>query len=167
MAALEPFRVAGPERDADDPQPLDYLRTDEAWGYDITVEVWLASQQMRERSMGPVRISQGNFRHMFWTVAQMLVHHASNGCEMTPGDLLASGTISGPEKGSRGCLLELTWDGLGGDGKPKPRVPVALPTGETRTFLADGDEVIMKAYCQREGYRKVGFGECRGVIVPA
>ena len=136
----------------------------------MTCEVWLETAQMRERSMGAIMLSRGSFKHMYWTLAQMLVHHASNGCNMMPGDLLGSGTISGPEKGSRGCLLELTWDGppaLGADGKPKPRVPIHLPSGETRTFLADGDEVVMRAYCQREGFRRIGFGECRGRILPA
>lgn len=164
LDALEPFRIPGPEREHGDPQPLDYLRSEEDWAYDITVEVWLQSQQMRESSIAPAMISRGNFKHMYWTLAQMLVHHASNGCPMQPGDLLGSGTISGPEKSSRGCLLELTWDGVDATGKPKPRTPVQLPTGETRLFLADGDEVIMKAYAQREGYRRIGFGECRGRV---
>jgi fumarylacetoacetase len=168
MEALEPFRIPGPERDPDDPQPLPYLHAKENWGLDITVEVHLSSKQMRDRGLSPVRLSKGNFRHMYWTVAQMVAHHASNGCNLQPGDLLASGTISGPEPGSRGCLLELTWDGIDpATGKPRPRKPIQLPTGETRTFLADGDEVIMKAYCEREGFRRIGFGECRGTIVGA
>ncbi len=166
-AALEPFRIPGPERSADDPRPLDYLATDEPWGYDITVEAWLASAQMREQGRAPIMLSRGSFRHMYWTLAQMIVHHASNGCRLVSGDLLASGTISGPEKSSRGCLLELTWDGIGPDGKPRPRSAIQLPTGENRTFLADGDEVILKAYCEREGFRRIGFGECRGIIQPA
>lgn len=165
--ALAPFRIPGPERGPDDPRPLEYLRTDDPWGFDITVEVWLASQQMRDQGVAPVMISRGGFKHMFWTFAQMIAHHASNGCNLQPGDLLASGTISGPERASRGCLLEMTWDGVGADGKPKPRQPVRLPTDETRTFLADGDEVIMKAYCQRDGFRRIGLGECRGTILPA
>ncbi len=167
MEALTPFRIAGPERASDDPTPLSYLRTDEPWGLDLTVEAWLTSEQMRTRSMSPLMLSRGSFKHMFWTLAQMLTHHASNGCNMQPGDLLASGTISGPDKASRGCMLELSWDGNTADGKPKPRIPIALPTGETRTFLADGDEVIMKAYAQRDGFRRVGFPECRGRIAPA
>lgn len=169
MEALEPFRIPGPERDADDPRPLDYLQSGDpvGHGYDITVEVYLASQQMRDKGVAPVMLSRGNFRHMFWTFAQMIAHHTSNGCDLQPGDLLASGTISGPERTSRGCLLELTWDGLDASGKPKPRSPIALPTGESRTFLADGDEVSMKAYCQRDGFRRIGFGECRGVVSPS
>jgi fumarylacetoacetase len=88
----------------------------------------------------------------------MLTHHASNGCNLRAGDLLASGTVSGPEKENRGCLLELTWRGA---------EPITLPTGEVRRFLEDGDEVILRGYCEREGFRRIGFGECRGVIVPA
>ena len=167
MAALEPFRIPGPERAGDDPTPLEYLRSQEDWGLDITCEVWLQSAQMRETGVAPAMLSRGSFRHMYWTFAQMLVHHTSNGCNMHPGDLLGSGTVSGPEKSSRGCLLELTWEGNGPDAKPRPRTPVQLPTGETRTFLADGDEVIMKAYCEKEGFRRIGFGECRGRILPA
>jgi fumarylacetoacetase len=167
MEALAPFRVAGPSRDADDPQPLEYLRTSGDCGLDITVEVWLASEQMRQKGTGPVMLSRGSFRDMYWTIDQMIAHHASNGCNLMTGDLLASGTISGPAKESRGCLLELTWDGIDpATGKPRPRKPIALPTGETRTFLQDGDEVIMKAYAQRDGVRRIGFGECRGVVAP-
>lgn len=167
MEALEPFRIPGPSRDADDPQPLPYLRSTEDWGLDITVEVHLASKQMHDRGMSPVRLSKGNFKDMYWTIAQMVAHHASNGCNLQPGDLLASGTISGRETSSRGCLLEMTWQGLGPDKKPLPRKPISLPTGETRLFLQDGDEVTMKAYCEREGFRRIGFGECRGIIEPA
>lgn len=167
MDALAPFRTAGPEREAGDPQPLPYLRGSGDWAIDITVEVYLLSEQMRRRGMSPVRLSRGSFRDMYWTVDQLLAHHASNGCNMQPGDLLGSGTISGRTPDSRGCLLELTWQGTGPDGKPLPRKPVELPTGESRTFLADGDEVIMTAYCEREGFRRIGFGECRGVIEPA
>ena len=162
MEALEPFRVPGPERDADDPQPLPYLRGHPDGGLDITVEVHLASKQMRDQGIPPIRLSKGNFRHMYWTVDQMVTHHASNGCNLQPGDLLASGTISGPTPESRGCLLELTWDSAA-----KSRKPIRLPTGETRTFLLDGDEVIMTAYCERDGFRRIGCGQCRGIIEPA
>jgi fumarylacetoacetase len=92
---------------------------------------------------------------MYWTVAQLIAHHTSNGCNLQPGDLLASGTVSGPEKESRGCLLEMTWGG---------KEPLQLPNGEKRTFLEDGDEVIMRAYCEKEGAVRIGFGECRGII---
>ena len=94
---------------------------------------------------------------MYWTIAQMLTHHASNGCNLRPGDMMASGTVSGPVKDSRGCLLELTWRGS---------EPITLPTGETRKFLEDGDEVILSGYCERKGAVRIGFGECRGEIVP-
>jgi fumarylacetoacetase len=93
---------------------------------------------------------------MYWTVAQFIAHQTSNGCNLQPGDLLASGTVSGPEKESRGCLLEITWGG---------KEPLQLPNGEKRTFLEDGDEVIMRGYCEREGAARIGFGECRGVII--
>jgi fumarylacetoacetase len=95
---------------------------------------------------------------MYWTLAQLIAHHASNGCNLRPGDLLGSGTVSGPTPESRGCLLERTWRGT---------APLELATGERRTFLEDGDEVIMHAYCERAGYRRVGFGDCRGRIAPA
>lgn len=167
MDALEPFRVPGPRRDGDDPRPLDYLRGVGDMGLDITVEVLLQSEQMRGKGLDPVTLSRGGMKDLYWTIDQILAHHASNGCNLMPGDLLGTGTISGPEKSSRGCLLELTWDGIGPDGKPKPRAPVQLPTGESRTFLADGDEVIMRAYCEKPGLRRIGFGECIGRVLPA
>jgi fumarylacetoacetase len=168
MEALAPFRVGGPSRREGDPQPLEYLRSRGDCGLDISVEVLLSSGQMREKGMAPVRVSRGTFRDMYWTIDQLIAHHASNGCNLMTGDLLASGTISGASKESRGCLLEMTWDGNdAATGKAKPRVPLQLPTGETRTFLADGDEVIMRASCEREGMRRIGFGECRGVVTPA
>lgn len=145
LDALEPYRT---KLQHEDPV-LPYLEDDVA--FDITVEVWLRSANMTE----PVRLSRGNFRDMYWTVAQLVAHHTSNGCNLRPGDLVASGTISGTAKDSRGCLLELTWRGT---------EPITLPTGETRKFLEDGDEVIMRAYCEREGLPRIGFGECRGVI---
>ncbi|HYO77796.1 MAG TPA: fumarylacetoacetase [Thermoanaerobaculia bacterium] len=152
LDALEPFRTNAFVRAEGDPEPLPYLRDDV--GFDITVEVWLRSAQMTE----PVRLSRGNFRDMYWTVAQLVAHHTSNGCNLMPGDLLASGTISGTEKDSRGSLLELAWRGT---------EPVELPTGETRRFLQDGDEVILRAYCEREGHARIGFGECRGIVLAA
>lgn len=171
MEALAPFRIPGPPRDSDDPQPLDYLRTPAdgpGSAIDITVEVWIATEQMRQKNIAPHMLSRGSFRDMFWTIDQMITHHASNGCNLTSGDLLASGTISGPTKESRGSMLELTWDGNDpATGKPRPRKPISLPTGETRTFIADGDEIIMKAYAQRDGFRRIGFGESRAIIVPA
>lgn len=175
MEALAPFRTRAFKRPDGDPKPLAYLYTEEnetQGGFDITVEVHLASKQMRDQNIDPIRLSQGNLKEMYWTLAQMLTHHSVNGCAMQPGDLLASGTISGPTRDSRGSLLELTWDGDPWAAEPvvvpgTQRTPITLPTGEERKFLADGDEVIMKAYCERDGYRRIGFGECRGIVEPA
>ena len=105
-----------------------------------------------------MRVSVGNFTSMYWTLAQLVTHHASGGCNLQPGDLLASGTVSGPDKESRGCLLERTWRGT---------EPLTLPTGEIRRFLEDGDEVTLRGWCKREGYRRIGFGACRGQVVAA
>jgi fumarylacetoacetase len=113
---------------------------------------------MRDARTEPQRLSRGSLADLYWTVGQMLAHHTSNGCNLRPGDLFASGTISGLTKESRGCLLELTARG---------REPIGLPTGETRTFLEDGDEVIMRGYCERPGAARIGFGECRGMILSA
>lgn len=170
LDALEPFRCPAEERRPGDPRPLPYLLSERdrtRGGYDITLEVHLRSAEMERRGMPPVRLSRAAFRGMYWTFAQMLAHHASNGCNLLPGDLLASGTVSGPEPEARGCLLELTWQGRGADGKPLPRRPIELPTGEKRLFLADGDEVIFRAWCERDGFRRIGFGECRGRVLPA
>ncbi len=175
MEALAPFRCPAATRDAGDPKPLEYLSSDQNskhGGVDITLEVYLSSKQMRDKGVEPIRLSRGSFKDMYWTIGQMLTHHAANGCEMNPGDLLASGTVSGPTRDARGCLLELTWDGDPWASPPKvvpgtQRTPIALPTGEERKFLADGDEVIIRGFCEREGYRRIGFGECRGVIEPA
>jgi fumarylacetoacetase len=159
--ALEPFRVPALLRADGDPGPLPHLddRGDREWGaFDITVEVWLATAQMRERGLPATRLSRGRFRDLYWTLGQMVAHHTSNGCNLQPGDLIASGTVSGPEKEARGSLLELAWRGT---------EPIELPSGETRKFLADGDEVILRGDCQREGFRRIGFGECRGVVTAA
>ncbi|MDX2114334.1 MAG: fumarylacetoacetase [Planctomycetota bacterium] len=168
MEALAPFRVEGAARPDGDPQPLEYLRARPGarHGFDITLEAHLSTAQMREKRMSPALLSRGSFRDMYWTLAQLVTHHASGGCNLQPGDLLASGTVSGAEPGARGCLLELTWQGRDGSGKPLPRKPIALPSGESRTFLQDGDEVILKGYCEREGFRRIGLGECRGLVVP-
>jgi fumarylacetoacetase len=112
---------------------------------------------MREAGIEPFRLSKGSFSQMYWAIAQMLTHHASNGCNLRPGDLMASGTVSGPEPGMQGCLLEITQRGAN---------PIELPTGETRSFLADGDEIILHGYCEKAGYARVGFGECRGIVLP-
>jgi fumarylacetoacetase len=155
LDALAPFRVPVFERAAGDPAPLPYLATTGDGGVDLTIEVWLASAAMRASGTPAVRLSRGNFRDMYWTIAQMLAHHTSNGCNLRPGDLLASGTISGSSPDSLGCLLERTRRGA---------ERITLPGGETRAFLEDGDEVIMRAYCARAGAARIGFGECRGLV---
>ena len=127
-------------------------------GFAITVEVWLRTRRMREADEPAVRISQGSALDLYWTFAQMLTHHASTGCNMQPGDLLGSGTISGPQRESRGCLLELTWRGA---------EPLTLPNGETRAFLEDGDAVTMVGFAERPGVARIGLGRCHGEVVAA
>ncbi|HEX9161857.1 MAG TPA: fumarylacetoacetase [Thermoanaerobaculia bacterium] len=156
--ALEPYRVPRTPRAENDPAPLPYLDFDGDRAIDITVEVSMTSQRMREENIASMRLSRGNFREMYWTVAQLVAHHTSNGCNLRAGDLLASGTVSGRDKSSRGCLLELTWRGTD---------PLKLPTGEERRFLEDGDEVIMRAWCERDNRPRIGFGDCRGIVLPA
>ena len=161
LDALEPFRVPAFARGEGDPELLPYLSAadDRArGGFDLKLEVWLRTARMRGENAPPVRLSQGNLRDLYWTLAQMLTHHASNGCNLQPGDLLASGTVSGATPDSLGSLLEVTRRGA---------EPLQLSTGETRKFLEDGDEVILRGYCEREGFARIGFGECRGVVVPA
>ena len=171
MEALAPFRCPVFERPEGDPQPLDYLNhadNQAQGGVDVRLQVSLTTAKMREGNQDPHVLSRGNFRDMYWTIAQMLTHHSSNGCNLQPGDLMASGTVSNRERTSRGCLLELTWDGdLDNPVAGSQRTPIALDSGESRVFLADGDEVVMSGYCEREGYRRIGFGECRGTIIPA
>lgn len=154
-AALEPFLVPGPVRTKDDPLPLPYLADRDGRNVDISLEVLISSESMRAAGMQPTLVSRGSFKDMFWTPAQMLAHHASGGCNMQTGDLLASGTVSGPDKESRGCLLERTWRGT---------EPITLADGTERKFLQDGDEVIMRGYCVRPGRRRIGFGDCRGIV---
>lgn len=161
MEALAPFRAPAFARPEGDPAPLDYLASEEnenRGGIDINLEVYIASQKMRDENIAPMLVSRSNMKDLYWTIGQMLAHHASNGCNLQAGDLIATGTVSGREKSERGCLLEMTWRGT---------EPIQLPTGEQRRFLEDGDEVIMKGYCERDGFRRIGFGECRGIITPA
>ncbi len=158
LDALEPYRVPAFTRAAGDPAPLPYLASaDDArsGGLDITLEVLLSSEKMRANGTPAMRVSRGSFREMYWTIAQLIAHHTSNGCNLRPGDLLASGTVSGSARESRGCLLERTW---------RSTEPLTLPTGESRTFLEDGDEVVMRGYCERPGRARIGFGECRGRV---
>jgi fumarylacetoacetase len=161
MEALAPFRTAAFSRAEGDPAPMPYLvsgNDQEQGGLNLWLEVSLLSARMREAGIASVVLGRSNFRDMYWTMAQMLTHHASNGCNLRAGDLLASGTVSGADKTARGCLLELTSRG---------KDPVALPTGEQRKFLEDGDEVILRGFCERDGFRRIGLGSCRGMIVPA
>jgi fumarylacetoacetase len=156
--ALAPFRIPQPPRPQGDPQPLAYLwdENDQSSGaLAITLEVLLLSPGMREKGMAPQRISVSNTRYLYWTVAQMVAHHTCGGCNLRPGDLFGSGTISAPTPDGFGSLLEITEGG---------RKPLALASGEQRRFLEDGDEVIFRAYCEKDGYPRIGFGECRGVI---
>jgi fumarylacetoacetase len=150
MDAWEPFRIKGPTQQ---PQPLPYLRHDQARSYDINLEVGLQTGSIQSSAT----ICRTNFRNLYWDMNQQIAHHTINGCNLRTGDLLASGTISGDERGSFGSLLELAWGG---------KNPIELPNGEKRTFLEDGDTVIMTGYAQGDGFR-VGFGEVRGTIVAA
>ena len=155
LEALEPFRCPAFPRAADDPKPLPYLfhEPDQLHGgYDITVEMHLKTPRLA----APHRLSRGSFRDAYWTVAQIVAHQSSNGCNLQAGDLLGSGTLSGPTPDSLGSLLELTQGG---------KQPLSLPSGETRAFLEDGDEVIERGYCEAWGARRIGFGEARGKIV--
>ncbi|NWA07684.1 fumarylacetoacetase [Pseudomonas gingeri] len=159
--ALAPFRRAQPPRPAGDPQPLPYLfdqHDQENGAFDIELEVLLLTESMREQQLPPQRLTLSNTRHMYWTVAQMVAHHSVNGCQLQSGDLFGSGTLSGPEAGQFGSLLEITEGG---------KKPVELASGEVRKFLEDGDEIILRARCSREGFASIGFGECRGKILPA
>ncbi len=160
MEALEPFRVAF-ARDAGEPQPLPHLDSPanrELGAIDISLEVLLDTAAMRERGEPPVRLSQSNYRHAYWTLAQLVAHHSSNGCNLGPGDLLGTGTQSGPDAGQGGSLLELSEGG---------RKAIALPDGTQRTFLEDGDRVMLRASCEAAGFRRIGFGECAGMVVAA
>ena len=161
LEALAPFRTPAYTRPVGDPAPLPYLASADnqvQGGLDLVLEVWLVTPQMRRAGTAPHRLSRGNFSSMYWTLAQLLTHHASNGCHLRPGDLLGSGTVSGPAKDARGCLLELPTRG---------REPLALPGGESRGFLQDGDEVILRGHAERAGFARIGLGECRGVVTPA
>jgi fumarylacetoacetase len=155
LEALEPFRVAGP---AQEPPPLAYLRGDGAWNYDVALEVALETQAMRAGGEAPAVVSASNFRHMYWNMAQQLAHATINGTATRPGDLYASGTISGERPDSYGSFIELTW---------RATKPLSLPNGETRGFLEDGDRVTIRGFCERPGTRRIGFGQVSGTILPA
>lgn len=159
--ALAPFRIAQPARPQGDPEPLPYLfdgRDQRAGAFAIELEVWLSTSAMREAARGPALLSRGPMSNLYWTIAQILAHQTSNGCDIRPGDLLGTGTISGPLREVSGCLLEITRGG---------REPIPLPDGDSRTFLMDGDQVSMVATARAEGYAPIGFGDCRAQVLPA
>jgi fumarylacetoacetase len=159
MEALAPFRQAQPPRPEGDPRPLPYLwhETDQQHGaFNVDIEALILTDAMRSKRMPPHRLALSNVNHLYWTIAQMVAHHTCSGCNLQPGDLFGSGTISAPGHSGYGSLAELSEDG---------KQKIALPTGETRTFLEDGDEVILGATARRDGYVPIGFGECRGRVV--
>ncbi len=161
LDALAPFRAPLAARADGDPSPLPYLddANDRAHGgFAITVELWMRTARMRADGADAIRISSSSALDLYWTLGQMLAHHASGGCNMRAGDLLGTGTISGPTPDSRGCLLEITRRGAD---------PLALPNGEIRRFLEDGDEVILRAFAERDGAVRIGFGTCSGVVTAA
>lgn len=157
--ALEPFRVSAMHRPKSDPAPLPYLFDEDdqqSGGVDVGLSVWLSTERMRAEAVAAEKILTSNARHLYWTPAQMIAHHTINGCNLIPGDLLGTGTISGPEDHELGSLLELT---VGGSR------PVRLPTGESRTFLQDGDEVSFRGRCEKAGFVPIGFGPCSGKVI--
>jgi fumarylacetoacetase len=153
VEALLPYRVPASARDV---EPLEYLRQGGADAFDVQVAAYLRSESMRAKGLAPVQVSSGNLRDLYWTFAQMVTHHSSNGCNLRTGDLIASGTVSGAGSGSQGCLLELTRGG---------KQALELPSGEDRRFLEDGDEVFLRAWCERDGAVRVGFGTCSGMVL--
>ena len=158
MEALAPFRIGAYARPSDDPTPLPYLLSDAneaAGGFDVQIEVSISSETMRAEDVPPEVLAVTNMQNLYWTIFQMLTHHTSNGCNLRPGDMMGTGTISGPTEDALGSILEITKRGAN---------PITLPTGEERKFLGDGDELIMRAWCEREGARGIGFGECRAVV---
>lgn len=160
MDALVPFRKAS-TRPEGDPQPMPYLDSpanQSCGAIDIELEVWLQTEAMRDSGSPGERLTRSNYAHAYWTMAQMVAHHTVNGCNLRPGDLLGTGTLSGPALNQAGSMLELTQGGMR---------PIQLTSGETRIFLEDGDTVILRGYCNREGYRRIGFGECRGTVLKA
>ena len=161
MAALEPYSTSVAKRADCDPQPIAYLYSidDQLSGaVNVSLEVFAITPSMRAAGISPCRLSSNNAADLYWTPAQLIAHHTSNGCNLQTGDILATGTISGPTESSAGCLLELTQNGT---------LPLTLPNGETRSYLLDGDEIILHASCQRPGHPRLTLGECRATILPA
>jgi len=154
LDALEPYRVAGP---AQEPAPLEYLQAQDAWNYDISLEVQIQSERMLAERISAMTVARSNFKDMYWSMAQQLAHATVNGTAVRPGDLYASGTISGSGPESAGSLIELTWRGA---------KPLSLPTGEKRAFLEDGDTVTLRGHCERPGFPRIGFGKVSGTVLP-
>ncbi len=160
LEALEPYRLPW-TRPAADPQPLPYLDSTalrHTGAIDIRLEVLLQTQHMQRAAAAPMRLSSSNFRDCYWSIAQLVAHHTLNGCNLRPGDLLGTGTLSGARPEQAGCLLELTQGG---------RQALSLPDGETRRYLEDGDTVILRGWCARDGAARIGFGEARAQLLPA
>jgi fumarylacetoacetase len=160
MEALAPYRLPW-QRASDHPQPLAYLESEAnraAGAIDIRLEAWLESEKARRDASGPSRLSATSFRHQYWSVAQMVAHHTVGGCSLNPGDLFGSGTISGPGPGEAGAIIELTRAG---------QSPLTLANGEQRGFLEDGDAVLLRGWCEKPGHARIGFGESRGMVLPA
>ena len=160
LEALAPYRLPW-HRPADHPQPLAYLDSTAnraAGAIDIQLEVWLDTPHRRLAKTGPARLTKTSFKHQYWTIGQMVTQHTVGGCNLQPGDILGSGTISGPSAGEAGAMIELTQGG---------RQPLTLDNGEQRAFLLDGDALILRGWCERPGHARIGFGECRGEVLPA
>jgi fumarylacetoacetase len=157
LEALAPFRSGPAARGAGNPEPLAYLkhRAGSEPRLDVQVEAWMTSERMRNAGAAPIRLGHSSLGDLYWDIGQLVTHHTSNGCNLRPGDLLGTGTVSGADDESQGCLLEVTGNG---------QRPIELPTGELRSFLADGDEVTLRGCCEREGFARIGFGECRGIV---
>jgi fumarylacetoacetase len=159
--ALAPFHTTAFARPDGDPAPLAHLDDPQdraEGGLDIMLEAYLLTEAMRRDGLAPHRLTHSSFAQMYWTLAQMIAHHTSNGCNLEIGDLIGSGTVSGPEPSSWGCLLEITARGAS---------PIVLANGEKRTFVEDGDEIVLRGFCEKPGWLRIGFGECRAVVLPA
>lgn len=160
LEALAPYRTAF-TRPAEDPQPLPYLSSDtnsQQGALDVQLTVAIQTEKMRTEGQPAEQITQTSYRHAYWTMAQLIAHHTVNGCDLQPGDLLGTGTLSGPTIGEAGALLEITEGG---------KKPLSLSNGETRTFLQDGDAVVFTGWCEKPGAARIGFGECRATVLPA
>jgi fumarylacetoacetase len=159
--ALAPFRIPVPTRPDGDPAPLPYLndpQNQKDGAFDVKLSVSMATQKMRDEDVSPEPIIWSNMKYLYWTPAQLLTHHSISGCSLASGDVLGTGTISGPTDAELGSLLELTANGA---------QPVSLENGEARSYLEDGDEILLRGRCEKTGFASIGFGDCRGTILPA